>query len=547
MAYTKQTWNTGDTITAEKLNHMEDGIGNSGSASLDGGIPDFFYGLSPVEAIQCGTSLKSMMHGQNDYKPVLFVNPSSLTYYVGTLEYFIPFLKTPLDEESPFSLNTETKVLSIDIGFGPALKLSFFPLNSTSSSCNLKLWFIDRTDPSEWKPEYEEVSITYSEVTGYWTGPFSSSSRFYNYINVKYDSEEEIFSFEIPLSPPEDSSHANWNEKILLGASLEVSKDEFSHLGFCSGDPFIWGLVSKSGTEEVATNELINPLWFNLPEDYFDLSGFYNYSVRGLSLLSTPFRNYVVPDYTDESFKKASGSRLMTIPDPDSVGPMFSLFCYDAPIVYSINDFFIQQISIPIRSGALDAILATNGGQAYFTVYALPLSLTSITLPSQTGTVAYYGYVESPTRGKVLFELFRDYESSSFDSSTGQYSIPEVDIPALKSKGKEVCPDGSSIYLSFINFTGSTNYSTAPMKSSEIDFCRILEIQNNETRNTKTKVTMTKGSMLYFNDVVSYGKSYHYPEGNTTFHIPPELIWANIRSYSPNVSGPYSISLEETT
>lgn len=27
MSYTKQTWTTGDTITAEKLNHMEDGIG----------------------------------------------------------------------------------------------------------------------------------------------------------------------------------------------------------------------------------------------------------------------------------------------------------------------------------------------------------------------------------------------------------------------------------------------------------------------------------------------------------------------------------------
>lgn len=26
MAYTKTTWNTGDVITAEKLNHMEDGI-----------------------------------------------------------------------------------------------------------------------------------------------------------------------------------------------------------------------------------------------------------------------------------------------------------------------------------------------------------------------------------------------------------------------------------------------------------------------------------------------------------------------------------------
>lgn len=29
MAYTKQNWQTGETITAEKLNHMEDGIKNA--------------------------------------------------------------------------------------------------------------------------------------------------------------------------------------------------------------------------------------------------------------------------------------------------------------------------------------------------------------------------------------------------------------------------------------------------------------------------------------------------------------------------------------
>lgn len=32
MAYEKQTWATGDTITAEKLNHMEDGIGAGGGS-----------------------------------------------------------------------------------------------------------------------------------------------------------------------------------------------------------------------------------------------------------------------------------------------------------------------------------------------------------------------------------------------------------------------------------------------------------------------------------------------------------------------------------
>lgn len=34
MSYTKQTWATGDTITAAKLNHMEDGIAGAGPFDL---------------------------------------------------------------------------------------------------------------------------------------------------------------------------------------------------------------------------------------------------------------------------------------------------------------------------------------------------------------------------------------------------------------------------------------------------------------------------------------------------------------------------------
>lgn len=34
MAYEKQTWQTGETITAQKLNHMEDGIASGGSSDL---------------------------------------------------------------------------------------------------------------------------------------------------------------------------------------------------------------------------------------------------------------------------------------------------------------------------------------------------------------------------------------------------------------------------------------------------------------------------------------------------------------------------------
>ena len=36
MSYTKQTWESGDIITAEKLNHMEDGISAGGSGGAGG-------------------------------------------------------------------------------------------------------------------------------------------------------------------------------------------------------------------------------------------------------------------------------------------------------------------------------------------------------------------------------------------------------------------------------------------------------------------------------------------------------------------------------
>lgn len=44
MAYEKQTWETGDTITAAKLNHMEDGIGAGGS-----GYDIVFHEVTPEE------------------------------------------------------------------------------------------------------------------------------------------------------------------------------------------------------------------------------------------------------------------------------------------------------------------------------------------------------------------------------------------------------------------------------------------------------------------------------------------------------------------
>ena len=38
MAYTKNTWNTGDIVSSQKLNHMEDGIANSENVFIVGGV-----------------------------------------------------------------------------------------------------------------------------------------------------------------------------------------------------------------------------------------------------------------------------------------------------------------------------------------------------------------------------------------------------------------------------------------------------------------------------------------------------------------------------
>lgn len=50
MAYTPNTWATGDTITAQKLNNMEQGIANSGALVVNlAWIPDDEFGNSTLD------------------------------------------------------------------------------------------------------------------------------------------------------------------------------------------------------------------------------------------------------------------------------------------------------------------------------------------------------------------------------------------------------------------------------------------------------------------------------------------------------------------
>lgn len=56
MAYTKQTWQNGDIITDDKLNHMEDGIANAGGGEQGEPLSTFYITFSPSESVAGGAT-----------------------------------------------------------------------------------------------------------------------------------------------------------------------------------------------------------------------------------------------------------------------------------------------------------------------------------------------------------------------------------------------------------------------------------------------------------------------------------------------------------
>ena len=44
MAYEKNNWQSGDVVTSEKLNHLEDGVSNAGGTLVIGGFSNNQYG-----------------------------------------------------------------------------------------------------------------------------------------------------------------------------------------------------------------------------------------------------------------------------------------------------------------------------------------------------------------------------------------------------------------------------------------------------------------------------------------------------------------------
>ena len=101
MSYTKQTWTTGDTVTATKLNHMEDGIAGAGASydvviKLDKGFAD--ESLSDADLHLVKGDYASVMAKATNGEPItayvyaVYFNDPVNTYAVayGVSVYIIP-------------------------------------------------------------------------------------------------------------------------------------------------------------------------------------------------------------------------------------------------------------------------------------------------------------------------------------------------------------------------------------------------------------------------------------------------------------------------
>ena len=106
MSYTPTTWQTGDTITAEKLNHMEDGIENANEpfvVTLTPTAEDFSGTMDKTvaeinTAYEAGQKIKfKVLTGQDTYTLVPLSNVDKLSEeYPGFSAYVIDVINNIL-------------------------------------------------------------------------------------------------------------------------------------------------------------------------------------------------------------------------------------------------------------------------------------------------------------------------------------------------------------------------------------------------------------------------------------------------------------------
>lgn len=114
MSYEKQTWVTGEVITAEKLNHIEDGIESNCSSGFEPYDADGFFKGST------GLIDGSIASGIMMNKPYVF--KTSIPEDVGSSYYF----RLEASHEPPLSLGVFDSLYSGTID-GDVATLVFFP------------------------------------------------------------------------------------------------------------------------------------------------------------------------------------------------------------------------------------------------------------------------------------------------------------------------------------------------------------------------------------------------------------------------------------
>lgn len=110
MAYTKNNWQTGDVITAEKLNHMEDGIANSG------GLLVWIYGEGSNKVFD--KTAREVFTALESGKNVTFIGES-------TNDDYETFFYTPIRAYNSDADNPGFLLLSFDVVGGNWEQLLF--------------------------------------------------------------------------------------------------------------------------------------------------------------------------------------------------------------------------------------------------------------------------------------------------------------------------------------------------------------------------------------------------------------------------------------
>lgn len=120
MAYEKQTWVNGDTITQEKLNHMEDGIAEANGKSTSANILIVTFTIDGSRTFYCDKTYEEILNAINNGDIVIgrYSNYGCLQVYKqmngGTQKFEIWFYLGCIQQTNVTKLSIEKFVIHFD-------------------------------------------------------------------------------------------------------------------------------------------------------------------------------------------------------------------------------------------------------------------------------------------------------------------------------------------------------------------------------------------------------------------------------------------------